>query len=226
MNPEYLDLRRLLLKFPDFQKSFQSYSRDEQALLTQVAKQHRVADRAWLEAKFPEANVRSHMTEDNVFIFMTPFDEHDHVFLPLMSVDLDYTKPWPMISINCLHYGIPKGRKNVPDVRCFGYRFDKPAFRHGEHDYYHVQFAHGFRKGQRTAGIDNWISTKDPSFPIDATNTVEMFLSAVIGLRNRHMVRRTYFDEWSQAGIPIAGLLKPMALNRWKGQQYEQAAPT
>jgi hypothetical protein len=225
LTPEYRDLRRLLLKFPDFQKGFQSYSTDEQALLAQVSKLHTAADRAWLEAKFPETDIRGHMTEDNAFIFMTPFVEQDHVFLPLLSVDLDYTIPWPLVSINALHYGIPKGRRTVPDVRCFGYRFDKPAVKTGEHDYFHVQFTHGFPKGRRNPKIDSWISTKDPSFPIDATNTVEMFLSAVIGLRNRHMVRRTYFDEWSQAGIPLSGFLAPMAMTRWKPPRQGQCPP-
>ena len=216
MSTEYDDLRRLLLKFPDFQKSFQSYTSNEQAILSQVNGLHVAADRGYLETKFSVEVCRGHMSEDNTFIFLTPFTEQDHTFLPLLSIDLDYSIKWPMVSVNFLHYGLQNGQKRANDVRCFGYRFDKPAVPIGEHDYFHAQFTHGFPKGVRNLKVDNWISTKDPSIPIDATNSVEMFLTAVIGLRNKHKPRRQYFEEWSQAGIPVRALLAPMALTRWK----------
>ena len=216
MSDEYSRLRSLLVQFPDFQKTFESYSLHEQNLLTIVSAIHSSADRGYLEGKFLDAPCRGHMSEDDRYVFMTPFSEADRTFLPLLSVDLDYTRPWPMISVNCLHYALRNGRTKIEEVNCFGYRFDKPAVKTGEHDYFHAQFVHGYPKGTRNPLIADWISTKDPSIPIDAANPIEMFLSAVIGLRNRHKSRREYLDEWSQAGIPIRGILDPMAMTRWK----------
>jgi hypothetical protein len=87
--------------------------------------------------------------------------------------------------------------------------------RTGDHNYFHVQFTHGHVRGAKNRCIDGWISTKDPSIPVDATNCVELFLSAVVSLRNRIKPRRAYFEEWSQAGVPMQSLLEPMAMERW-----------
>jgi hypothetical protein len=217
LNDEYSHLRGLLLQFPDFQKPFQNYEGAENALLHKVAALHSAADRAYLERKFPAEACRGHMSEDNRYIFLTPFKEHTHTFLPLLSVDIAFDRPWPLVSINALHYAIPTmAQGGAEPLRCFGYRYDKPAVAHGDHNYFHVQIAHGFPKGVRNPNVDDWMSTKDPSIPVDATNTVELFLAAVLALRNKTKARREYLDEWSQAGLPINSFLAPMAFERWK----------
>jgi hypothetical protein len=158
------------------------------------------------------------MSEENRYIFLTPFRESSYTFLPLLSVDMDFVRQWSLVSINALHYAIPTAPQAgvPPRLRCFGYRYDKPTRPVGDHDYFHVQFAHGFPKGTRNPNVDDWLSTKDPSIPVDATNSVELFLAAVIALRNRTKARREYLDEWSQAGLPINAFLAPMAVERWK----------
>lgn len=217
MSDEYTHLRGLLLQFPDFQKPFQSYDAAEQAILTRVAKRHVAADRVYLEAKFKVSPCKWHMSDENRYIFLTPFSEGQYTYLPLLSADLDFDRPWPLVSINALHYAIRSNDLGgTQGLRCFGYRYDKPAVAHGEHDYFHVQFAHGYPKGNRNPLVEDWISTKDPSIPVDATDTIELFLSAVVALRNRAKPRREYLDEWSQAGLPISAFLKPMAFQRWK----------
>ncbi|WP_139276539.1 hypothetical protein [Pararhizobium antarcticum] len=165
------------------------------------------------------------MSEENKFVFLTPFEFGTYTYLPLLSVDMDFTKPWPMISIHALHYGLHKrhdGGKES-ETRCFGYRYDKPAVRVGDHDYFHVQFTHGTEKGRRNRHIDDWISTKDPSIPVDATDSVQLFLSAVIAIRNGAKNRRDLFEEWRQSGIAINSLLMPMAFHRWKPPRTGQA---
>lgn len=217
MSQEYAHLRGLLLQFPDFQKPFQSYDAAEQAILTRVARLHTSADRAYLETKFPTAACKGHMSDDDRYVFLTPFKEGEFTFLPLLSVDLDFSRPWPLVSVNALHYAAKANdAMGTRQLRCFAYRYDKPAASVGDHNYFHVQFAHGYPKGTRNTNVDNWISTKDPSIPVDATNGIELFLSAVVALRNRVKPRRQYLDEWQQAGLPIASFLKPMAFERWK----------
>jgi hypothetical protein len=216
LSAEYDRLRELLLQFPDFQKPFQNYDAAEQAILGQVIPRHLSVDRAYLESKFPAATCRAHMSEDNAYIFMTPFSEGAHTYLPLLSVDLAFNVPWPLVSINALHYAIRSADvAGTGALRCFGYRYDKPPVAHGDHNYFHVQFAHGFPSDKRNNCVDDWISRKDPSIPVDATNAVELFLSAVVALR-RKKPQRQYLDEWAQAGLPIHALMKPMALERWK----------
>lgn len=224
MSDEYTHLRGLLLQFPDFQKPFQGYDAAEQAILTRVAQRHASADRAYLETKFPTGVCKGHMSDDDRYVFLTPFKEGAFTFLPLLSVDLDFARPWPLVSINALHYAIKTtDLTGAQPLKCFAYRYDKPAVVVGEHNYFHVQFAHGYPKGTRNSKVDDWISTKDPSIPVDATNGIELFLSAVVALRNRVKPRRQYLDEWQQAGLPIASFLRPMAFERWKPPKPQRA---
>ena len=218
MSREYDYLRRLIIQFPDFQKEFQDYDVAESAILQEVSKQHVVADRNYLERKFPSTPGRSYMSEQRTFVFMTPFAEHNHVFLPLLAVDLDFspTVQRPVVAIHALHFGM---EKNSPSpMKCFAYRYDTPNRTKGDHDFFHVQFSWGHDKAQKNPYVADWISTRDPAIPVDAIDTVELFLSAVMALRNKNKERRAYIDEWTQAGLPLKTLLEGMALERWKAQ--------
>lgn len=216
MTKEYLELRSLLIRLPDFQREFQNYTGHECKILELVNKEHEAASRAYLESSLPSTASKLNMASDNRHIFLTPFEDNNHTYLPLLSVDLDFTLAWPMISIHLLHYGLDKGHSKAEKLKCFGYRYDKPAARVGDHDYFHVQFTHGTEKGRHNNRINRWISTKDPSIPIDATDSVQLFLSAVIAVRNGFKTRRDLFDEWRQAGIAINSMLMPMAFQRWR----------
>jgi len=225
VSQEYDRLRGLLVQFPEFQKDFQDYDSSEQILLEAVSKSHFVADRSYLERKFPSTPGRSFMSEEHTFVFMTPFPEHGHVFLPLLSVDLDFSASAvrPTVAIHALHFGLAKD--NPTSIRCFAYRYDTPNRTVGDHDYFHVQFSWGHVKGRVGQYVDKWISKEDPAIPVDATDRVELFLSAVMALRNRKTGRREYIDEWTQAGLPLRLLLGRMALERWKPQGPAQGGP-
>lgn len=223
MSAEYDRLRELLLQFPDFQKSFQNYDAAEQAILGRVMSRHQSVQRSYLEKKFPTAVCKAEMSEDNAYIFMTPFSEGAYTYLPLLSVDLDFSAPWPPVSINALHYAaLTADHAGTGPLKCFGYRYDKPTVPFGDHNYFHVQFAHGFPSAKRNDCVDDWISRKDPSIPVDATDAVELFLTAVVALRRRKP-HRQYLDEWAQAGQPINAIMKPMAQERWKPPKPQPA---
>lgn len=210
--PEFGQLRSLLVPLPSFQKARADYDAEQGKLADDVARDHGRAESEYLERALDPATRKFDMVADDRFIFLTPYNKHGNIYLPLMAVTADYTGPnRPKVNVAVLLYS-----QYQTGLGCLSYRFDCPNWTAGDHDYYHMQFAWGPRDDRRHRHALNWISKKDPSIPLDATNPVELFLASVISFRNSYMDRDTIYDQWRQAGLPVRTLVGNMALHRWK----------
>lgn len=210
--PEFGLLRSLLVPLPSFQKARADYDGDQGSLADEITRDHDRAEVEYLENLIDPASRKFDMAAANRFVFLTPYAKHGNVYLPLMAITADYSgADRPKINVSILLYARHQG-----EVRCLSYRFDCPNWTTGDHDYFHMQFAWGPRDDRRHRHAVGWVSKKDPSIPLDATNPVELFLSSIISFRNNHMSRETVYDQWRQAGLPIQRLLANMALTRWK----------
>lgn len=210
--PEFSHLRSLLVPLPTFQRARADYEADQGRLADDVARDHQRAESEYLEHALDPAIRKLDMIADNRFIYLTPYNRHNNVYLPLMAVIADYSGAGrPKINVSVLLYS-----QHKLGVGCLSYRFDSPNWTTGDHDYFHMQFAWGPRDDRVHRHALRWLSKKDPSIPLDATNPVELFLASVISFRNGHMSRELIYDQWRQAGLPIRTLLSSMALHRWK----------
>lgn len=61
----------------------------------------------------------------------------------------------------------------------FGYRFESPEG-FDEHNYYHAQPIQSFGRGRKSSHSIPWYPDRYPSFPIDATNGVELVASVLL----------------------------------------------
>ena len=218
--PEFGQLRSLLVPLPSFQRVRADYDMDQGRVADNVAQDHQRAETEYLEQALNPATRKINMTADNRFIFLTPYNRHDNSYLPLMAVDADYSGAGrPTINVSILLFS-----QHQKGLDCLSYRFDSPNRTTGDHDYYHMQFAWGPRNDRVHRNAARWLSKKDPSIPLDATNPVELFLASVVSFRNSHMSRERIYDQWRQAGLPIQTLLSSMALHRWK-VPWVQAPP-
>ncbi len=217
--PEFGQLRSLLVPLPSFQKPRADYDAQHGALADDVARDHDRAESDYLERLVNPAIRRFDMAAANRFVFLTPYNKHGNFYLPLMAVSADYSGAGrPKLNVSILLYA-----RHVSGLGCLSYRFDSPNWTMGDHDYFHMQFAWGPRDGRPHRHALGWISQKDPSIPLDATNPLELFLSSIISFRNSHMGRDLVYDQWRQAGLPIQALLANMALTRWKAQWVNAA---
>jgi hypothetical protein len=218
--PEFGQLRSLLVPLPSFQKDRADYDLQQGRLADDVTRDHSRAESEYLESVLDPTARRFDMTADNRFVFLTPYNTHGNVYLPLLAVSANYSgAARPKLNVSVLIYS-----QHQTGVDCLSYRFDSPNLTTGDHDYFHMQFAWGPRDDRRHRHALRWISRKDPSIPLDASNCVELLLASIISFRNTHIRKDLIYDRWQQAGLPIRTLLGNMALTRWKAA-WGNAAP-
>lgn len=218
---EFGQLRSLLVPLPSFQKARADYDAQQGSLADDIARDHDRAESEHLERLIDPTTRKFDMVAANRFVFLTPYNKHGNVYLPLTAVSADYSGTGrPKVNVSVLLYA-----RHQLGLGCLSYRFDCPNRTEGDHNYFHMQFAWGPRDDRIHGHALRWISRKDPSIPVDATNPVELFLTSVTSFRNSHMRRDFVYDQWRQAGLPIRTLLKNMALERWKAPWMNAAGP-
>ena len=223
MTDEFQHLRALLVALPSFQKARDDYDVAGGALADEILKDHERAEGDLLETLIDPATGKFDMVIANRFIFLTPYDQHGNVYLPLLAVTADYDRVRPKVNVLVLLYAHDTSKGQI---RCLSYRFDVPNLTDGDHSFFHMQFAWGARDDRTHRHAERWISRKDPSIPLDATTPIEMFLSAMVSFRNRHTDLQRILDQWVQSGIPMKALMQDMAMTRWKTPWINPPAPT
>lgn len=101
---------------------------------------------------------------DNILMLLAPISE---VIGPNLKLDL--------------HLGIILVDKNR-SKRFFGYRFESPGG-FEEHNYYHAQPIQSFVRGTRNINSIPWYPDTFPTFPLDATNGVELIATMLLSYR-------------------------------------------
>ena len=220
--PEFSQLRSLIVPMPSFQKARADYSVEQGKLADYVLAGHGRAEGEYLERAINSRTYFFDMAAERQFIYLTPYSAHGNVYLPLMAVAADYRGvDRPTVNVSVLLYSL-----HQMGIGCLSYRFDSPNRTYGDHDYFHMQFDWGPDTG--TVGRPHpdalrWVSRKDPSIPLDATSPLELFVASVMSFRNTRMSRQSIFDQWRQAGLPLAALLGNMAFGRWKAPWVDGA---
>jgi hypothetical protein len=129
-----------------------------------------------LDHHFP-SNERPNSNFDTArrFLYLQPVSEGG-VFLPILSVYCDFARSLPEVRIRMALYFLDSSDA----IKACGYRFEAPEGP-GRHNYYHVQPIARFG-AHELPGCPPWLSTKQPTFALDADDAVAMVLCVLVSL--------------------------------------------
>jgi hypothetical protein len=162
-----------------------------------------IANSEELERFLPnEEEVRSEF-QPRKYLYLNPVE--GLALVPILTISSDFGRSIPELRMRLGLFSLHDGKP-----RWFGYRFESPEGP-GKHHYYHVQPITDLRSAASFLEAEGPLSTKCPTFPLDADNPVKLLLSLLISLyglscipqikRQVHGIDR-YLDEMHFGKLP------------------------
>jgi hypothetical protein len=126
------------------------------------------------------------LLESNAFIYLQPIDK-DGWLVPIMSIKFDFQGDTPHVCLRTALF-LSHEMNGKPVLKAIGFRYESPEGP-GLHNFYHVQPIIGFAKNRWRLPGPDWIPTSCPCFPLDAKNSVHLFVCVLVSLYGMDFIK-------------------------------------
>lgn len=167
------------------------YGSEEGNLLGRVATEFLPVQDRELESFFRNNRVAGDLLSWNKFVHM-PIVESGGRWLPVLTFEYDFGAARVRLRVGL--FQLVEDDNGQAKLRAIGFRFETPEDENGaaeqepgRHGFHHAQPIMSFVPGdeRRVLPTPQWLPTKQPSFPLDANDYIQLFLSMLVTIYGR-----------------------------------------